>query len=80
MIKQLHVCVSCISSVQSLSPVHGLQHTKPPIATSQSLLKLMSVESVMPSNHLSLGHPLFLPPSIFPSIRVLSNERVLHVR
>ena len=47
---------------------------------SQSLLKLMSVESVMPSNHLILCHPLLLPPSIFPSIRVFSNELVLHIR
>ena len=41
---------------------------------SQSLLKLMSIESVMPSNHLTLCHPLLLLPSIFPSIRVFSNE------
>ena len=47
---------------------------------SQSLLKLMSVESVMPSNHLILCHPLLLLPSIFPSIRVFSNESVLHIR
>ena len=46
---------------------------------SRSLLKLMSMESVMPSNHLILCHPLFLP-SIFPSIRVFSNEPVLHIR
>ena len=46
---------------------------------SQSLLKLMSIESVMPSNHLILCHPLLLP-SIFPSIRVFSNESVLHIR
>ena len=44
------------------------------------LLKLMSIESVMPSNHLILCHPLLLPPSIFPSIRVYSNESVLHIR
>ena len=44
------------------------------------LLKLMCVESVMPSNHLTLCHPLLLPPLIFPSIRVLSNESVLHIR
>ena len=49
------------------------------ITNSQSLLKLMSTESVMPSNHLILCHPL-LPPSIFPSIRVFSNESVLHIR
>ena len=47
---------------------------------SQSLLKLMSIESVMPSNHLILWHPLLLPPSIFCSIRVFSNESVLHIR
>ena len=47
---------------------------------SQSLLKLMSIESVMPSNHLILCRPLLLLPSMFPSIRVLSNESVLHIR
>ena len=46
----------------------------------QSLLKLMSIEVVMPSNHLILCHPLLLSPSIFPSIRVFSNESVLHIR
>ena len=51
-----------------------------PITNSQSLLKLMSMESVMPSNHLILCHPLLLLPSIFPSIRVFSNESVLHMR
>ena len=50
------------------------------ITNSQSLLKLMFIESVMPSNHLILCHPLFLPPSIFPSIRVFSNGSVLHIR
>ena len=50
------------------------------ITNSQSLPKLMSTESVMPSNHLILCHPLLLPPSVFPSIRVFSNESVLHVR
>ena len=47
---------------------------------SQSLLKLTSIELVMPSNHLILCHPLVLPPSIFPSIRVFSNESVRHIR
>ena len=47
---------------------------------SQSLLKLMCVESLMPSNHLILCHPLLLPPSIFPSIRVFSSESALHIR
>ena len=50
------------------------------ITKSQSLLKLMSVESVMPSNHLILYLPLLLAPSIFPSIRVFSNESALHIR
>ena len=47
---------------------------------SQSLLKLMSIESVMPSNHLILHHPLLLLPSLFPSIRVSSNESALCIR
>ena len=50
------------------------------ITNSRSLLKLMSIESVMPSNHLILCHPLLFLPSIFPSIRVFSNESVLHIR
>ena len=50
------------------------------ITNSWSLLKLMSTESVMPSNHLILCHPLLLLPSIFPTIRVFSNELALHIR
>ena len=50
------------------------------ITNSLSLLKLMSIESVIPSNHLILCHPLLLPPSIFPSIRVFSNESALCIR
>ena len=50
------------------------------ITDSQSLLKLMSIESVIPSNHLILCHPLLLLPSIFPSIRGFSSESVLHIR
>ena len=46
----------------------------------QSLLKLMSIELVMPSNHLSLCRPLFLLPSTFPTIRVFSNESAFHIR
>ena len=49
------------------------------ITNTHSLLKLMSIKSVMPSNHLMLCCPLLLPPSIFPSIRVFSNESVLHI-
>ena len=50
------------------------------ITNSWSLLKLMSTELVMPSNHFILCRPLLLPPSIFPSIRVFSNESVFHIR
>ena len=50
------------------------------ITNSQSLPKLMSIELLMPSNHLTLCHPLLLPPSIFPSIRVFSNESALRIR
>ena len=50
------------------------------ITNSQSLLKLVFTESLMPSSHLILCHPLLFPPSIFPSSRVFSNESVLHIR
>ena len=65
----------------SLRP-HGLQHARYPCPspTPKSLLKLMSIESVMPSNHLILSCPLLLLPSIFPSIRVFSNESILRIR
>ena len=56
---------------------HGLQHANHPC---WSLFKFMSIESVMPSNHLILCHPLLLLPSIFPSIRVFSNESLLRIR
>ena len=59
---------------------HRLQHTRLSIASSYSLLKLMSIDSVMPSNHLILCHPLLLLPLIFPSIRVFSNESALCIR
>ena len=52
----------------------------PSITNFQTLLKLMSIESVMPSSHLILCRPLLLPPLIFPSIRVFSNESTLHIR
>ena len=75
------------SSVQSLSwsdslRPHEPQHARLPlsITNSQSLPKLMSIESVMPPNHLILCHPLLLLPSIFPSIRVFSNESALRIR
>ena len=62
---------------------HGLQHVRLPwksITNSQSLLKLMSIELVMPSNHLILCCSLLFPPSIFPSIRLFSSESVPHIR
>ena len=61
---------------------HGLQACQASlsITNSQSLLKLMSTKSVMPSNHLILCCPLLLPPSVFPRIRVFSNESALHIR
>ena len=75
------------SSVHSLSHVRlfvipwtAAHQASLSITNSQSLLKLMSIESVMPSNHLLLCCPLLLPPSILPSIRVFSNESVLHIR
>ena len=58
---------------------HGLHHAKNP-CPSPDLLKLISIESVMPSNHLILCHPLLLLPSILPSNRVFSDESVLHIR
>ena len=74
-------------SVQSLSrvklfatPWTAARQASLPITNSQSLLKLMSIESVMPSNLLILCCPPLLLPSIFPSFRVFSNESVLHIR
>ena len=74
-------------SVQSLShfqlfatPWTAARQASLSITNSQSLLKLMSIKLVMPSNHLILCHPLHLLPSIFPSIRVFASESVLHIR
>ena len=61
--------------------LHGLQHTRLPCPSiSWNLIKLMSIVLVMLSNHLILCHPLLLLPSIFPSIRVFTNESALHIR
>ena len=75
------------SSVQSLShvqlfatPWNAAHQASLSIANTWSLLKLMSIELVMPSNHLILCHPLLLLPSIFPSIRGFSNESIIHIR
>ena len=72
---------SAAQSCPTLHP-HGLQHARPPCPspTPRSSLKLMPVELEMPSSHLVLCHPLLLPPSIFPSIRVFSNESALCIR
>ena len=60
---------------------HGLQHSRLPVLhISWNLLKLMSIDSVMPSNHLVLCCPLLLLPSIIPSIRVFSNQSALYIR
>ena len=63
-----------------MTPWTAAHQASPSITNSQSLLKLMSIESVMPSNHLILCHPLLLLSSIFPSIRVFSNESVLCIK
>ena len=63
-----------------MTPWTAARHASLFITNSQSLLKITSIELVMSSNHLILCRPLFLPPSIFPSIRVFSNESVLHIR
>ena len=75
------------SSVQLLSrvrlfetPWSAARQASLSITNSRSLLKLLSIESVMPSNHLILCHPLLLLPSIFPSIRVFSNESALYIK
>ena len=79
--------IMSVSSVQSLIyvwlfviPWTAACQASLSITNSWSLPKFMSIELVMPSNHLILFLPLLLPPSIFPSIRVFSNESVLHIR
>ena len=83
----INLAKSTFSSVQSLSriqlfatPWTTARQASLAIVNSQSLLKLMFIELVMPSSHLTLCCPLLLPPSIFPSIRVFSNESVLCIR
>ena len=71
---------SCSVESDSLPP-HGLQHARPPCPSpTPGAYSNSSIESVMPSKDLILYHPLLLPPSIFPSIRVFSNESALHSR
>ena len=78
-------CCCCCCSVTKLcltlcNSMSAARQASLSITSSGSLLKLMSIESVMPSNHLILYHPLFLPPAILPSIRVFSNELALSIR
>ena len=82
-----YLLLLAFSSVQSLSCVRlfatlwtAAFQASLSITDAQSLLKFVFVESVIPSNHLILCCPLLLPPSIFPSIRVFSNESVLHIQ
>ena len=70
------VVVQSLSCIWLCNPTDIAHQASLSFTVSWSLLKLMSVESVMPSNHLIVCHPLLLPPSIFPSIRVFSNELV----
>ena len=86
-VKHDHARNTCFSSVQSLShvwflgtPWTAVRQASLSITNSRSLLKLMSIELVMPSNHLILCRPLLFPPPVFPSISVFSNESVLHIR
>ena len=72
---QLHSCVQFFATPWTAAHQASLSFT-----ISWSLLKLVSIESVMPSNHLILCHPLLLLPSVFPSIRVFSNESALRIR
>ena len=75
------VVVQLLSCIQLfVIPLTAAHHASLSFTVSQSLLKLMSIESVMPSNHLILCCPLLLLPSIIPSIRVFSNESALHIR
>ena len=71
---------SCSVMSDSVTPWTAACQDTLSITNSRSLLKLMSIKSVMPSNHLILCLSLLLPPSIFPSIRVFSNEWTLHIR
>ena len=71
---------SCSVVSYSAAPWTTARQASLSITNSRSLLKFVSVEWVMPPSHLILCHPLLLPPSIFPSIRVFSNEYPLHIR
>ena len=78
-LKTLSIQFSCSVLSDSLWP-HGLQHVRPPCPSPTPRVYSNFIESVMPSNHLILHRLLLLLPSIFPSIRVFSNESALHIR
>ena len=76
-----HIIVQLLSPIQPFATSWTAAHQAfLSITISQSLLKLMPIEPMMPSNYVILCHPFLLPPSIFPSIRVFSNESVLCIR
>ena len=78
--RTLYSCCSVAKSCLTLwDPMTAARQASLSFTISQSLLKLTSIESMMPSNHLLPCHPLLLLPSIFPSIRVFSNELALHI-
>ena len=80
-VNQVFISVHSLSHVWLfVAPWSAAHKTSLSITSSWSLLKLMSIESLMPSNHLILCHPLLLLASIFPSIPVFSNESALHIR
>ena len=80
-LKAFCCCCSVLNCVQLfVTPWIAARQASLSFTIFQSLLKLMSIELVMPSNHLILSHPLLLLPSIVPSIRVFSNELALHMR
>ena len=80
MYRHIHIYkFSCSVVSNSVTSWTAARQASLSITNSQSLLKLMSTESVLPSNHLILCHPLLLLPSIFPSIMVFSSESVLHI-
>ena len=81
MLQKSVVIVQSLSRVQLfLTPGTAARQASLSFTIFRSLLKLMSIDSVIPSNHLALCHTLLLLPSIFPNIRVFSNESVIHIR
>jgi len=71
---------SCSVVSNSATPLITAHQASLSVTISQRLLKLMSIESVMPSNHIILCHPLLLLPSVFPSIKDFSNESIIHIK